>query len=306
MRNLATDFWCQPRTSSFTYGRFHQGFYAGFLKTWDEIATIIDTHARRNGYNLADLEVTFTGHSLGGALAGIGAIRWAEKVNARNVSLINFGGPRFCDTKAARRIEQLFGERILRVTQHGYDIVPGVGPGIMGYEHVGQNLRVYAENWTDMHLMSAYRRLVNQIKVEEFKADNSDRFIYQGGWFNPLNIITDTIKYGVHEGVLGNVQMVTAGVIRAIFSTTEKIEDALTKETATWTSYIQSVKQRHYRKNIELLTQDNMKIEQENQKLREQANMGDSEAAQKLQENERVYNQNLQDIQAFQSALAQL
>jgi hypothetical protein len=306
MRNVATDLWGNLVTSSFAYGRFHQGFYKGFQKTWDEVYSVIHTYARQHNYNMSELQMTFTGHSLGGALAGIGATRWAEMISADNVSVISFGAPKFCDTEAARRIEKLFSSRIVRITQHGYDVVPGVGPGIMGYTHVGLNLQVIAENWSDMHIMSAYNRLLAKLTPEEFIAKDTVRLIFRGGYYNPLNIL-DALTKGFNEMIIGNIHKAFTATKRAtkrmFLGASKQIENAMEKSDKQADEAIKKQLIRHYEQNLKLFAQDQSSLKKENKDLEKKAKAGDVKAAELLELNKQVYAHMKHDIKALETAL---
>lgn len=81
--------------------------HAGFKTAWDDVADIVDDHLAQVGPRT----LWFTGHSLGGALAVLGASSRA----ARPAGVVTFGQPRLLNLNAARFIAQKFGQAYSRI-----------------------------------------------------------------------------------------------------------------------------------------------------------------------------------------------
>jgi len=80
------------------------------------------------------LRVISTGHSLGGALATLGAVHAALTWPEASISCFTFGSPSVGSSQFVKIFEQLVGRRIRAV--HGRDIVPSVPPDFLRFQHV--------------------------------------------------------------------------------------------------------------------------------------------------------------------------
>lgn len=115
------------------WGRQHTGFTAALEEVW----TSVDTAITAAG---ADGPIHFCGHSLGGALAVLAAVRWATSADARRVAgVYTYGQPRCGDAAFARSLDRLLGERVYRHVNHR-DAVPRLPPRALAYRHAGRCL----------------------------------------------------------------------------------------------------------------------------------------------------------------------
>jgi len=116
-------------------GEVHSGFLRAFDGApWDAVAREVDALARP-GQSL-----WFTGHSLGGALAVLAAMRWTLDGRTPEVSgLYTIGQPRVGDAAFATALERELGPRTFRYVNHR-DVVPRVPMRVLGYEHAGRVL----------------------------------------------------------------------------------------------------------------------------------------------------------------------
>jgi pimeloyl-ACP methyl ester carboxylesterase len=105
----------------------HQGFRAALDSVWHEIEPALEQ---------LRCPVFYTGHSLGGALATLAAVRRPP------TALYTFGSPRVGDDDFAASLGHL-ADRIHRVV-HGDDIVTTLPPEAMGFRHVGNALTLDA------------------------------------------------------------------------------------------------------------------------------------------------------------------
>ncbi|WP_238368215.1 S8 family serine peptidase [Mesobacterium pallidum] len=94
--------------------------HAGFVGCWARASDIVDRVLAQAGGKA----IWFTGHSLGGALALLGAATHADKGLA---GLVTFGQPRLLGRRSAERMHQLFGARYTRIV-NANDIVAKVAP----------------------------------------------------------------------------------------------------------------------------------------------------------------------------------
>lgn len=101
-------------------GRAHKGFVGGLNEVWPQL------HPKLREITTP---IFYTGHSLGGALAILAAVR--IEADRRPVAVYTYGGPRCGDDEFAR--QHPLRDRIHRVVNNR-DIVPRVPPG---YEHTG-------------------------------------------------------------------------------------------------------------------------------------------------------------------------
>lgn len=102
------------RGKKYDYGTVHRGF-DGFLdKIFDLIVRSL--HGER---------LIVTGHSLGGALATLFALRMELKQPGIIKNIVTFGSPRVGGKKFAGIADKLFGDRALRVVNNN-DLIPRI------------------------------------------------------------------------------------------------------------------------------------------------------------------------------------
>lgn len=115
-------------------GKVHLGFRDAFNSTWASI----ETWSKASG--AADTWIT--GHSLGGALATLGAALLP------GAHLVNFGSPRVGDAAFAAQFAGRFVKRYVNCC----DLVTRLPPEFLGYAHVpGQ---IYIDRWGRQRAMS--------------------------------------------------------------------------------------------------------------------------------------------------------
>lgn len=128
---LLTEAWhsLHPAMDFHGVGKAHKYFYNALFSFWKRVEKTLLDH---NDYN-----VTFTGHSLGGALASLAALRTVLLNHRRGeqIKLYTFGQPRVGDVKLATKHNELlpFSFRIV----HGVDIVPHF-PGCAKDDFIGE------------------------------------------------------------------------------------------------------------------------------------------------------------------------
>jgi triacylglycerol lipase len=127
IEDWVTDFDAMPSATG-----LHTGFAAAVGMVWNTIRSALD---RRTS---PQQPVFFIGHSLGGALAIVAALRAALELQVQGVVVYTFGSPRTGDTKFFDDYTPRLGNSTFRLID-GTDIVPTVPPPLSGgYRHVGR------------------------------------------------------------------------------------------------------------------------------------------------------------------------
>ncbi len=118
---------------AFGRGCVHQGFYANLQAVWEEIATLLrDAMKTGPGSTRAALDRLYvTGHSLGGAMAVLGAARLTIDEDPTFGNLVRgvytFGQPAVGNRAFTEDFAPRFGDRLFRHS-YAYDVVPQLPP----------------------------------------------------------------------------------------------------------------------------------------------------------------------------------
>jgi hypothetical protein len=113
--------------------QMHLGFVTAYMSVQDRIHEAVDQFRPER--------LTVTGHSLGGALATLGAIDFAlTHIGKYDIELYTFGSPRVGNED----FKTLFDKHIPRTFRfvNGLDIVTAVPRTWQGYHHVGNEIRI--------------------------------------------------------------------------------------------------------------------------------------------------------------------
>jgi hypothetical protein len=111
-------------------GRAHGGIAAALDTVWPALAPLVDA-----------LPTWWcTGHSLGGALAALAALRLRPE---RVGGLVTFGQPRTGCPQLARRLDSVPSVRVVNAC----DVVPRLPPAALGFEHGGFLAHLDADRW---------------------------------------------------------------------------------------------------------------------------------------------------------------
>ncbi|KAJ7020909.1 alpha/beta-hydrolase [Mycena alexandri] len=109
--------------------------HSGFLAAYNEVAEDILVTVEAQLAKYPKYSVVVTGHSLGGALAALGASALKTALPTTAMKLYTFGQPRTGDAEFAAFAESTIGaENIFRAV-HTFDGVPTMLPRFLGYEH---------------------------------------------------------------------------------------------------------------------------------------------------------------------------
>lgn len=192
LRNFATDAYATMSEIEWAAGYAHTGFLNGFEKTWNQVYGALNTHATKKGFSVRDMKkVKFTGHSLGAALATLAAYRLAT-VSEVKPEVINFASPRVFDPNGAANYEKVC-PRTLRVKHNdsttGTDPVALVGPGFIGFKHVGKEL-VIEDGGAVPHVMGGYHGALGKFDEEKFdakKGSGTGFFAWFNRWLYPVD-----------------------------------------------------------------------------------------------------------------------
>ncbi|PYH48555.1 lipase family protein [Aspergillus saccharolyticus JOP 1030-1] len=106
--------------------------HSGWWKAWETVASAITSKVEAAVTTYSDYDLVFTGHSLGAALAAIGAT--ILRNDGYTVDLYNFGQPRIGNLALADYITAQDKGDNYRVT-HTDDVVPKLPPKLLGYHH---------------------------------------------------------------------------------------------------------------------------------------------------------------------------
>ena len=121
------------------FGRIHSGFDGGVEEVWREVLPVIEQSGK---------PLVFTGHSLGGALAALAAIR-ADRAGHLVAAVYTYGQPRVGHRDFGRLFGDRLGDRAFRSINH-VDLVTRVPLLLQGYRHVGE--RIYFDRAGAAHV----------------------------------------------------------------------------------------------------------------------------------------------------------
>ncbi len=124
--DLITDLKCSKITDSVNKDiAVHQGFHDALKEVWKTLKQVIDKN---------DKPLWLTGHSMGGAISTIAAIRLTHRVKA----LYSYGMPCVGGDELSTYCSQQFPDKIFRYVNEN-DFVVSVMPRFMSeYQHIGQ------------------------------------------------------------------------------------------------------------------------------------------------------------------------
>jgi hypothetical protein len=137
-------------------GLVHKGFIRDFNKLWGVIIPVLDTKK----------QLWATGHSLGGALAGIACVKAARRVGPNVNGLMTFGQPRIGN------IEYVAD---LSTPSHRYvnhiDVVPTLPPTWLKYAHFGKEVYINADGEVQAptvtnRILRFFSYIVNMFRTE--------------------------------------------------------------------------------------------------------------------------------------------
>ena len=126
------------------FGDFHRGFYRSCDDVWSDLDNWYK-NARKNDKDSKrpSRPLFLTGHSLGGAMATVGAAKLVLE-DRPFAAVYTYGQPRVVKRETAQFLNQECKNKYYRF-QNNEDIVTRVPSRLMGYSHVGQCLYIDTE-----------------------------------------------------------------------------------------------------------------------------------------------------------------
>eukprot|EP00884_Botryococcus_braunii_P008339 jgi/Botrbrau1/17506/Bobra.0054s0082.1 len=132
----------------------HKGFYLQLVDMYPSLCEAIESLTTRPGEDSSIVQrIYVTGHSLGGAIASIGACMLAKKFAAADVSSITFASPRAGNAQFDAAFATLVSTSLRFV--YNYDAVPTVPMPYLGFPACGSLL--LAEAWDLPQVEGWYR-----------------------------------------------------------------------------------------------------------------------------------------------------
>jgi predicted lipase len=153
--NLVEDAYIYPRTQAWKgFRKVPQDVYVhpGFWEAWGVLKPGIMMGIKMGMIQYNATKITFTGHSLGGALATIAAMDyWVETGTVSKV--ITYGCPRVGNYYFAHFYESVFQTNSFRFVNH-YDFIPHLPFEDMGYYHT--SVEYWFQNGTSNFVSCSY------------------------------------------------------------------------------------------------------------------------------------------------------
>jgi hypothetical protein len=172
--------------------RVHAGFSNALEESWDDLYVKLHQHLKQNNLNMTDIEFETTGHSMGGALAKLAALRLNQCSGVEKIKVTTFGDPRVLASETAELYNKELGSKTLRVVQRHRDPVPMVGLGVAGYKHVGMQLCVTADHGSPVHTLNGYFNVLKNMAVSQFGSNDNVSIFY------PVSMLLQTLnKYTI-------------------------------------------------------------------------------------------------------------
>jgi len=109
--------------------------HSGFLSAYNDVADDILSTVKAQYAKYSSYSIVVTGHSLGGALAALGAVSVKTALPNAPLKLYSFGQPRTGDPNWAAFAEATIGVDNIFRGVHTFDGVPTMIPEFLGYRH---------------------------------------------------------------------------------------------------------------------------------------------------------------------------
>ncbi|TDL16356.1 alpha/beta-hydrolase [Rickenella mellea] len=135
-------------TADTTGALAHQGWLNAYNSVASQIlSTVTDQLASHPSYTLVS-----TGHSLGGALASIGAVSLKQNFPSSFVRMFTYGQPRTGNQGYADLVEQIVGVPNLYRSTLSFNGVPTLYPRFLGYHHHAGEFWNFVDGPTAAHI----------------------------------------------------------------------------------------------------------------------------------------------------------
>lgn len=145
---------------------------SGFLKDYESSKDNVRIALNAMVLKYPTLPITFTGHSLGGAVAQLAALDYAAKGESykdKIKAIITYGAPRFiAGGSSVESYDAELGDKTLHVISAG-DPIANIPPTLIGFQRTGFVLRIKSAMFSgwDKHSRAAYRDIVYSINSDE-------------------------------------------------------------------------------------------------------------------------------------------
>lgn len=143
----------QPFSEVPGFGFVHLGFEQMWRRIRESVFDVLRSYP-------ADRQITMLGHSLGGAMATLGAVSVSRNLGRPKVNLCTFGAPRAGQVRFRINFNRLI-KHCFRVVNQG-DIVPHVPPLVMAFNHAGKEVNVQGAG-NNAHSLEAYLDGLNRL-----------------------------------------------------------------------------------------------------------------------------------------------
>ncbi len=150
-------------------GRVHRGFFKALDSQWSEISKELA------GPAASGMPIWITGHSLGGGLSQVAAMRAAVE-GMPVAGLYSFASPKVGDREFLRAFDRRCAGRCYRVV-NGEDLVPHVAPSEPAEEPFAELLRPANKRYLSLPMKGAFLRTEYSHGGELYAFDESGTFI---------------------------------------------------------------------------------------------------------------------------------
>jgi hypothetical protein len=149
----------------------HNGFAYQYGQSRSNLRKILGTHKDEKG---KVPNITFTGHSLGGAVCQIAAMDCSDMIDLESTKIVTFGSPRVFSKSSAAIYDAKFEKKTTHITI-STDTIPRIPFGAMGYKHTGEKLilpgqghnhKFYIETLDDKQFVEKYRK--NKVSLKDY------------------------------------------------------------------------------------------------------------------------------------------
>lgn len=151
--------------------RIHSGFLDLYRESSESLKAILTKLQTPTGSPIKN--VTFTGHSMGGALAQIAALDNKNIIDPLSISIKTFGSPRVFDQKSAKKYNEIFEDKTLHFQLSG-DLAPRIFSEKLGFKRTGKKIVIKSDI---VHGINKYQaNIIRESKPQE-KTESNYRFI---------------------------------------------------------------------------------------------------------------------------------
>jgi hypothetical protein len=165
--------------------------HSGFYSVWASVAPHVIHALEKAMRKYPHYPVVFTGHSLGGAIASLGATALHLDGNYTVDAIYTFGEPKFGNTIFSEFFQYFVTPRRFRFVNHR-DIIPHLPPWGLGFQHAG--IELLLDNSGEV------TRICDKYCIDASTQDGLALFRYTiHEHFNYLNVNRKGMKCGIGE-----------------------------------------------------------------------------------------------------------